>query len=197
MVFIGFTRAAPAGPTTWPALIVVYRVEGKFHGLNAPTDTEVWKLSYQDARHWQKQLLSSTFEPQAVGTVMSFQDSTYSVYSAVTKNTSTQRLDAPVVPEPWLVPGRDQVLVHKGFTRLVGATTGQVSYIRTESVPCQPDPTRSLNGSRQPAGCASSPTYQSLETITYRTDLALPIEVVSQLGSDTVKHIVVTQVTTP
>ena len=98
-----FSNRASAEPIVqpWPAMDLVYKVEGKFRGLDAATDSETWALSYEDSRHWRKELIASSLDPREVGTFSSFQDTTYTVYSAFLDQVifTKQYPDAPMAPE--------------------------------------------------------------------------------------------------
>ena len=190
--------AATAGD--WSAMTLVYQNEGKHQGLNAPADTTIWTLSYQDSRHWRKELTRSSANAGAVGSVDSLQGTTFTSYSAITGATFTREyLDAPIVPERWFVPGRDRALEGKGYTKVVSADGQRVTYAKTETWPCQQDDPgvgRLLTGVTQSAHCATAPTFQETETIVYRADLAVPIEITHEVEGIVTERIVVTQLTT-
>ena len=196
------TPQAAAATDSWPAMTLVYQVQGKYRGLNAPADTKIWKLSYQNERKWRKELMDSSADPREVGTIYSFEGTTYSVYSSVVKQTvhTGQYPDAPMSPERWFFPGLDRALEGIGYTKRAEADGKRVRYVKTETLPCEPDNPgigRQATGITQPASCGLSPTYRSTETIIYRGDLAVPVEVITQLEGETVQHVVVTQLTTP
>lgn len=197
----GTTTAAPA-TGSWPAMTLVYQIQGKHRGLNAPMDTQIWKLSYQNERQWRKELVSSSADPREIGTVYSFEGTTYTVYSAVVKQLvhTSQYPDAPMTPERWFARGRDRVLESKGYTKIADVGGQSVRYVKTDTVPCErdnPGVGKQLTGTTEPAKCATAPAYQITETIVYRVDLAVPIEIINQIDGEIVQHIIVTQLTTP
>ena len=192
-------KVAAAAPD-WPAMTLVYRDEGKTEGLTRGTTTKVWRLSYQDARHWQKELLEDSALSANVGTIERLQGTTYTAYSAVTKDTFTKEYPASggiLVPEQWLSPGREQALPAKGYIQSTAADAKQTSYAKTESLPCQPDADGKLTGVIQPASCATAPTYAVQETITYQRDRGLPVEISTLSGQTVIHHIVVTELSFP
>ena len=183
----------------WPAMDLVYEIEGKFQGLDAPTGTKVWKLSYEDSHHWRKELIANSLDPKEVGAVATFQDTTYTVYSAALGQVihRGQYTDAPMAPEQWFFSGRDQVLESRGYTNTLNVEGQRVSYTKTETIPCEE---HSLGqpegfGKTQPTICKTSPTYLATETIVYRMDPVVPVEVITQIAGEIVQHITVTELT--
>lgn len=181
-----------------PAMQLAYAVESKRDGLDQPATVRAWQLSYQDERHWRKELVRSS-DPREVGAVMSMQGTTYTEYSAVTKHTLTQEFpEVPMVPEQWLIPDRERFLEGKGYTKVLGASGTRAIYSKTEIHPCLAQPPRSerkLTGVVQPLVCEVNPTFQATEAIVYRTDLGVPIEVTMVVEGITTQRTVVTQLT--
>lgn len=193
------TPSPPVTVTEWPALTLTYQLDERANGLSGGVTTKVWKLSYQDSHHWRKELLQDTANPGKVGSVESFQGRTYTEESALLKHTFTKVYDndVPVVPEQWLMPGREPALVTKGYAKNA-ASAGQEVYAMTESMACQADDPQApvaATGNTQPATCAKGKTYDQSETITYRTDLHIPIEVVNRTGGVITRHATITQLT--
>lgn len=202
-VFAIMAHSATPSPqvtaTEWPALTLTYRLDELANGLSGGATTKVWKLSYQDSHHWQKELLEDTANPGKVGSVESFQGRTYTEESALLKHTFTKVYDndVPVVPEQWLMPGREPALVTKGYAKNA-VSVGQEAYAKTENVACQAEDPQApvmATGNTQPATCAKGKTYDRSETITYRTDLHIPIEVINRTGGVITRHATITQLT--
>ncbi len=197
------SRGAPAASAAvpdWRPMTLVYRDEGKRQGLADHTTALVWKLSYQDGGHWRKTLLADSANPANVGTTMHFQGTTCTAYSAVTKDTFTKEYPASegsLLPERWLSPGREQVLVAQGYATATLPDTRYVAYTKTESLPCQADPQNTLTGVVQPESCTTAPTYEADETIVYQRDTGLPVEITTRVGQEITHHIVVTEIAFP
>ncbi len=195
------TTARPAMPAVdWPAMTLVYRVEGKFRGIDGPTDSRVFRLNYQGLYHWQKEQIEDSADPSMVGSTDSFEGTTNTFSTGNSDQIhSIDDHEVPLAPEQWLVPGRDRWLVDKyGFTKRPGADANHVVYTLTETLDCVPsDPANPTTRIPQPASCATSPTYQNTEEIVYRVDLDLPIpvEVTNRVGTEITRHVEVTQLT--
>lgn len=193
------TTSAALDAGSWPALTLVYQIEANSQGLDAPADITTWKVTYHDKRHWRKELLADSANTNQVGTVESFQGTTYTVHSGRAKRVvfTQEYPDAPMAPERWLFPGREQALVsEKGYQKALSPDGTRAIYTKTEAIPCQPDEVRGgrrVTGVLQPAICATSPTYQATETIVYRVDLGVPIELLTQLEGTIVQRVGVTQ----
>jgi hypothetical protein len=191
-------EAAATSPD-WPAMTLIYRAEGKTHGLTGEATTQVWKLVYQDAWHWQKTLQQDSANPANVGTTMGLQGTIYTSYSAVTKDTFTKEYPesgGSLLPEQWLSPGREQMLPTKGYVKAASDSL-HVTYAKTESVPCQDDPGNALTGVVQPTICATAPSYNTRETIVYQVDHNLPVEIEVVSEQIMIRHLVVTGISFP
>lgn len=206
-VAIIFVVRAPAvsSQTTkepWPAMTLTYEVEGRTGGLTAASVTQTWKLVYQDQHHWRKELLASPTHPEEVGTVISMQGDTMTEYLAPLKKTVTKQdtSGVPTIPEEWLAPGRDQVFASKGYTKSAGKVANQDVYQKKETVACQAETANApvpSTGILQPSSCTSAATYERTETLVYRSDLHVPVEVTNQTGGVVTRHVMVTQLTMP
>lgn len=160
------TRATAA--PDWPAFTAVYRVDGLSRGHEGEPVTTVWRLTYRDVRHWRKELVTGS-DPREVGTVMAMAGTTYTLYSAVTKDTmASEYPDAPVVPERWLVPDRERFLLGRGYTRTSDADGRHTRYTKTERYPCAPTP------------CAV-PDFRATETIVYEMASGLPVALTTEV----------------
>jgi hypothetical protein len=196
------TSAAPAG-NGWPAMTLIYQIEVKDRGLDAPASTQRWRVTYGGERQWRKELLDHSAAPGEVGTTYRFDGTTYTVYSPVVGQIvyTGQYPDVPMMPEQWLVPGRDRALEGKGYGKQVDTNGQYIRYTKTETIRCDadnpgPGNDQKANGITQPAGCATSPVYQATETIVYRADPTVPVEITTRLDGQIVKHVVVTELIT-
>ena len=187
---------------TWPAMTLVYEVTSKQRGLDNPAETRRWRLTYQDQRHWRKELLDSAADPREVGTIYRFEGTTYTVYSALVRQTvHTEEYPAePLAPERWFFPGRERALEGKGYAKQIAPDGRHTKYVKTETVRCEVDDVvrgRQATGVTQPPSCATSPTYQATETVVYRADLVVPVEITTMVGGETAERMVLTESTTP
>ncbi len=177
------TRANAA--TDWPAFTAVYRAEGLSRGHEGEPVTTIWRLTYRDLRHWRKEVIASD-DPRAIGTVSEMADTAYTQDSAITRHAATSEYpDAPVVPERWLVPNRERFLVAQGYTRAIDAKRQQARYTKSARYPCSI------------ASCAATPTFLATETIVYRLDLGLPVEVISEVEGMVRERITLVELTLP
>lgn len=189
------TSATNPALVDWPPFEMIYISEGHFNGLAQPASTETWSLVWHDARDWEKTVVASTAHPDTVGDVYRFTDGRFIVDQATINEDIVRDQDGGlVVPEPWLVPGRDAALVGKGYAELSQTQLDRVVYQRDDVVPCQPDPAGQMTGVGQPESCRIADSYTMRETITYRTDLTppIPVKLITTIDGEVVSDITVT-----
>ena len=175
---------ATAAPD-WPAFTAVYRVEGLSRGHEGEPVTAVWRLTYHDVRHWRKELVEGG-ESREVGTVMAMAGTTYTLYSAVARETTMREYpDAPVVPERWLLPAGERFLVGQGYTKTTDADGRFTRYTLSERYPCPVAP------------CAAKPDFLATETIVYRNDLGLPVALTTEVDGAIRQRITITELRLP
>jgi hypothetical protein len=178
-------------PSEWPSMTLTYEVEGRFSGLDMHSDTQIWKLEFESLEKWTKLLVSNTNDPRSIGDEYSLAGSVYTVYSSVTGSAMSEKVDSIVWPDWWLIPWREITLEDKGYSKASEEDGIYTRYTHIERIPCQPDPDSMLAGTVQPAACKSGGSYESVETVIYRSDFApaIPIEVSTALEGVLVSHI--------
>lgn len=140
--------------------------------------TAIWRLTYQDVRHWRKALVMGGASHE-VGTVMAMAGTTYTLYSAVARDTMTSEYpDTSVVPERWLIPDRERFLLGQGYTQTSDPNGQHTRYSKTERYPCAPTP------------CAM-PDFQTTETIVYETASGFPVALTTEVDGAIRQRIII------
>lgn len=170
----------------WPAMTVVYRSDGT-----------LVRLEYLDAHHWRKEILESTYNPEMVGKVITFDGMAYteSIPNTVNVESGNPALYTEVlpngkeVPERWLRPEYTQSLEAKHFVVSAGDTSNEAVYRQVWTVPCPPAPneTDPHPPISQPAACDTGTTYAEVETYVFRTDVTPPLAIAAytEVGGET------------
>lgn len=173
---------------SWSHYQVTYRVDGHFAGLSEPIGSELWRVDHDHERSWRRTILESTRDPRAVGEEYAFGDQKFVVRqaSSLDEIMRDQESDILVMPDWWLVPGRDAALIQKGFSR-EDIGDNRVRYVLTEEIECLPE----FDSSILPASCAVESTFILREVAVYRTDVSpgFPIELTSYINDELTSRI--------
>lgn len=165
----------PASRPDWPPFQMTYEEFGYPSGLSAPPTTDTWVLTWHGLGRWEKQLIGSQTNPQEVGDTYQFDGERFIAdlsLPGAEDITIDHTDDVPVLPNSWLVPGRDASLATIGFRKVDGPSADLTQYQRDVAVPCVaavPD--------NQPASCAAGSTFTRHETILYATGITPPMPV--------------------
>jgi hypothetical protein len=146
----------------------------------------VVKLSYQDERHWRKDVLVNELDREMEGLVITYDGSTHAQYIPNTfdPRTGEQQVitdefpTGVVVPDRWLHPNFINLLRQKGFAEVTSVLPNRVTFSKTSTLDCAmfegpihaPLP-------NVPDQCDTAATFQETETYTFRTDVVPPIPV--------------------
>ncbi len=166
---------APTRRPDWPPFQMTYEEFGYPSGVSAPPTTDTWVLTWHSLGRWEKQLIRSQANPQAVGDTYQFDGTRFTVDLSLpgADDIAINHTDgAPVLPNSWLAPGRDSALASKGFRRSVDPTSNFVQYQRDVTVPCS-----AAGPDRHPTACATGTTFTRHETIVYTTTVSPPLPV--------------------
>jgi len=188
--------AADEPPTwqDWPAFQMTYEEFGHTHGAAAPPTTTTWSLTWHSLGQWQRELVTSEANPQAEGETYQFDGKQFTVDLALpgVENIVIDHTDGvPVMPNYWLVPGRDAALARIGFHKSAGPATDLVQYQRDVEVPCT-----AADPGNLPTSCETGSTFIRTETIIYSTAINPPIPVllVDEIDGQVFSSIIVLKV---
>jgi len=201
LVILGGQRQTGAtDPNTidWQPFEMTYIDEGHFNGLSQPAGSETWSIIWNSKHDWEKTLVASSVNPEAVGDVYRFRDGNFVVdQSTIDDDIVREHGDGVVMPGPWLVPGRDTALPGKGYSTVPQSEPDRLIFQHEDVVPCQPAPDGMLTGLSQLESCNSADSFTRRETITYRTDITppMPIEIVNTIDGEEISHMTVTDLT--
>ena len=165
----------PAGRPDWPPFQMTYEEFGYPSGVSAPPTTDTWILTWHGLGRWEKQLIGSEANPRAAGDTYRFDGERFIVDLSLpgTEDITIDHTDdVPVLPNSWLVPGRDASLAAIGFRKVAGPSADLTRYQRDVAVPCA-----AAEPGNQPTSCAARSTFTRRETILYTTDTTPPMPV--------------------
>lgn len=194
------TSATDPNTIDWQPFEMTWVDEGHFNGLSQPAGSETWSITWNSKHDWEKTLVASSVNPEAVGDIYRFRDGNFVVdQSTIEDDIVREHGDGVVMPGPWLVPGRDTALPGKGYSMVPQSEPDRLVFQHEEVVPCQPDPDGMLTGLSQPESCNSTDSFTRRETITYRTDITppMPIEIVNTIDGEVISQTTVTSFVEP
>lgn len=95
--------------------------------------TSVSTLEYRGIEQWKVTVVSSTWDPDAVGTVIEVDSGTHSTFVAQARKLVSRIIPADEVgkmgPYRWVYPGVLQALPHQGLVQLPNSPPGTVTYV--------------------------------------------------------------------
>jgi len=185
---------APARRPDWPPFQMTYEEFGYPSGVSTPPTTDTWVVTWHGLGRWEKELTGSTTNPQAVGDTYHFDGKRFIVDLSLpgADDIAIDHTDGvPVMPNAWLVPGRDAALASKGFHRSADPTSNVVQYQRDVTVPCS-----AAGPEQRPTACATGTTFTRRETIVYTTTIIppMPVELWDEIDGQSVWRVSVLRV---
>lgn len=155
----------------WPPFQMTYEEFGYPNGTTSQPVVSTWVLTWHSLGRWDRELVKSA----AAGDAYTF-DGKRLIIDLALPGADDIVIDLgdglPVLPNPWLAPGRDSVLASRGFHLSPGPAPNLIQYQRDVTVPCTAAPP-----ARHPAACATNPTFIRYETILYTTTVSPPLPV--------------------
>ena len=179
----------------WPSMKLVYTVDGT-----------VTRLEYQDQRHWSKDVVESTANPDLVGMVMIYDGTIYTEYEPQTVGPDGQPLvrteeltDGYVAPERWLRPSFTANLVSEGYRVEATEDPQQIAFEATAYVPCPPPSTATGQEPALPTSmeeCRTGDTYTEFHRYVVSTEVTPPILVDMEItaGGESINSVQVTEI---
>jgi len=153
-------------------------------------------LTWHSLGQWQRELVTSEANPQMEGETYQFDGQQFTVDLALpgAEDIVIDHTDGvPVMPNFWLVPGRDTALASKGFHKSAGPAADLVQYQRDVETPCT-----AADPSKLPASCETGSTFIRTETIIYTTAInpPMPVLLVDEIDGQVFSRITVLTVET-
>jgi len=159
----------------WPPFQMTYEEFGHTHGAAAPPTTNTWRLTWHSLGQWERERVPNEANPQAEGETYQFDGKQFTVDLALpgAEDIVIEHTDGvPVMPNYWLVPGRDTALASKGFHKSAGPAADLVQYQRDVETPCT-----AADPGNLPTSCDTGNTFIRTETIIYTTAINPPMPV--------------------
>lgn len=168
------TSSAPERPASWPPFRMVYEI----HDKTLDEGTTIWQLEYVSEGDWTKTLLQDPRDPGASGSTERFLDETLTITRLGTTDATTGKPwtmvstfpDAPVAPEPWLLPDADLKLTERGYLQETNPDNNTLTFVLDGTAPCPDDAVI-------PASCISDHTYSAVEETVFTTEIQPPLTI--------------------
>ena len=190
VIFIGLLAAAAIGAGVWailpassspvaqpwPAFDMTYRKANHVNTATGETSYQTWQLSYDKESSWEQRLIEDTEYETRVGSVQSFDGSTYRAFNALDSSTFENKSEdgALTAPGEWFVPRGRAWFEKQGYAATDGVGN---AYKKVERIDCP----RDLIGSAAEVPCDADGSVEADTAITV-DDHAIPLRVVDTVG---------------